>query len=254
MIAELLNRFEQESEGLLREISKHVDDEMLTTIAKADYEQDQDRHLAELRRIRDEGTFPPNMVWFPGEVLELTRWSPIEEAHPDIWQPNDTDHWIRAFCCVALLRATREPYNYGDGISTTATVIRLILSLHALPASFNTDAVRFLAWLLLNSDPEGRDDQVCAYGIGLLWFALQTAPPFPDEKLIDLSKWIFRRAAELYPKLLFDGSSIPLRMGVGNPPPSLWGLLGVMFCDMDLSGRSKVLQTQVRMLGERLAE
>lgn len=48
MIAELLNRFEPEPVGLLREISKHISDDMLMEIAAADYGQDIEKHLATL--------------------------------------------------------------------------------------------------------------------------------------------------------------------------------------------------------------
>jgi len=253
MIIELLNRFEPESEGLLREISKHIDDEMLAWIASADYGQGQDEHLVALRQIRDTGTFPPEMVWYPAEVLELIRFSEPEDPE---WKPGRTGefgHWMRAFSCAALLRATRDPWNYGDGIATDKATIQMIHSLRTLPVDFTPQAVRFLAWLLLHSEPEGRDDQVCAYGIGLLWFALQLASPLPDETLILLAKWIVRRAEELYPNLIFEGNSIPLRMGVGNPPPSRWDSLGAALFDLDLSKRTPELRELVQLIGSELA-
>ena len=70
-IVELLNKFEPESDGLLREISKHVNDEMLRAICSADYALDADKHLVALRQVRDTGTFPQESHWFPMEVLEL---------------------------------------------------------------------------------------------------------------------------------------------------------------------------------------
>ena len=73
MILDLLNRFEPEAEGLLRDISAHVSDEMLEAIALSDYGQDMEQHFAALKQIRDTGLFPMEMYWFPGEVLELYR-------------------------------------------------------------------------------------------------------------------------------------------------------------------------------------
>jgi hypothetical protein len=252
MILDLLNRFEPEAEGLLRDISAHIDDEMLEEIAAADYGQDMDKRIVGLRQIRDTGTFPPKMHWFPGEVLELyqTSWFENMEMRQGRFE---FEAWARAFCCASLLRATREPWNYGDGISTDYTTIRLIHCLRVLPVDFNPQAVKFTAWLLANSEPEGGDDQVCAYGIALLWFALHRTPSVDDETLMVLVNWIIRRSKELYPKLIFEAGSLPLRMGVGNPPPSAWDSLGAAFFDLDLSSRAPALKELVQLIGVELA-
>ena len=120
MIIDLLKRFDPEPDVLLRAISAHVDDEVLTEISLADYGEDAEVHLAALRTIRDTGTFSLPMHWYPAEVLELIRWSEPEDPN---WKPGRTGefgHWMRAFCCAALLRATREPWNCGDGWVPTA--------------------------------------------------------------------------------------------------------------------------------------
>jgi hypothetical protein len=75
----------------------------------------------------------------------------------------------------------------------------------------------------------------------------------PDKAISYLIEWIERRAKELYAPLVMD-NILPLRMGVGNPPPSSWGLLGVMLCELDLGGRSAEIQASVKIIGERLAE
>jgi hypothetical protein len=253
MIVELLNRFEPESEGLLSEISRHIDDNMLECISRADYGGGEDEHLAALRQIRDTGTFPQKMYWYPAEVLELVRNSEPDDPIRSLGRTGVFGHWLRAFSCAALLRATREPWNYGDGMFTDETLIQMILSLRTLPVNFTPQAVKFLAWLLIHSEPEGQDEQVCAYGIGLLWFALQQALPIPDETLISLTKWIVRRSRELYVELLFDAGAVPLRMGFGNPPPSRWAALGAALFDLDLSKRAPELQELVQMIGLELA-
>jgi len=130
----------------------------------------------------------------------------------------------------------------------------MILSLRVLPVDFTPQAVKFLAWLLLNSEPEGQDEQVCAYAIGLLWFALHLSPAAKDETLIDLAKWIDRRSKELYKDLSSGTDGLPLRMGVGNPPPSPWKLLGTMLFDLNLSVRSPELRDWVALIGQELAE
>ncbi|MGA3346100.1 MAG: hypothetical protein ABSC76_14655 [Terracidiphilus sp.] len=253
MIVELLNRFEPESEGLLREVSKHISNNMLEEIAAADYGEEKVEHLAALQQVRDTGTFPEEkMPWFPMEVLELTRWS-----EPDTPSGRPTDaiergHWMRAFSCTAILRATREPWNYGDGLSTDKTTIKLILSLRVLPVDFTPQAVKSLAWLLLNSEPEGQDEQVCAYGIGLLWFALQLASPLADEMLVSLSRWILRRAEEFHGKLYCGSHPYLRKIGFGDLPPSRWEVLGNAFFDLDLSARPAELQECVALIGREL--
>ena len=252
-ILETLSRLEPEAEVLLRDISKHIDDEMLEEIAAADYGGDIEKHFAALKQIRDTGLFPEMMCWFPGEVLELYRYRWIENTETSQGR-FEFENWARAFCCAALLRATREPWNYGDGIGTDKTTIHLILSLRALPVDFTGQAVSFFAWLLANSEPEGGDDQVCAYGIAVLWFALHRTPPVEDETLICLVNWIIRRAKELYLNLIFETGPLPIRMGVGNPPPSRWVLLGAALFDLDLSDRTPELRVAVQEIGLELAQ
>jgi hypothetical protein len=252
-IDELLNRFEPEPEVLLCEISKHISDEMLREIAVEDYGQDIEQHFAALRQVRDTETFPQKTHWYPMEVLELTRNS--IPGRPDCapGHPVEFRYWMEAFACAAILRATRQPWNYGDGLNTDKTTIHLILSLRDLPVDFASQAVKFLAWLLLNSEPEGQDNQVCAYGIGLLWFALQLAPPAADETLVSLSKWIVRRAEEFYVKLYCESDPYLRRIGIDDPPPSIWELLGIALYDLDLSARSPELREWVGLIGQELA-
>lgn len=253
MIIEFLNQLKPDSEGLLREISRQTDDEVLEWISTADYGIRADEHMVALRQVRDTGIFPEKMYWCPMEVLELIRWS--EPENPE-WKPGRTGkfgHWMRAFSCTAILRATREPWNYGDGVATDATTILLIHSLRALPVDFSSEAMRFFAWLLLQIGPESNDDQVCAYGIALLWFALKLDPPISDEDLTFLGRWIVRRARELYAELLSEDSVLPLRMGVGNPSPSRWDSLGDAFFDLDLSNRPSELKELIQQIGLELA-
>jgi len=254
MIIDLLNRFEPNLDGLLRDISKHIDDEMLGWISAADYALRADEHLVALQQVRDTGTFPEEMHWCPMEVLELIRWSEPEDPE---WKPGGTGefgHWMRAFSCAAILRAEHEPYNYSynDG-STDSTVIQLILSLRILPVDFTSQAVKHLAWLLLHSDPEGRNNQARVYGVGLLWFVLQAVPTVPDKTVMSLAKWLIRRAEEL-DRRPSDGGSFGLREIVLDcQKKSAWETLGYEFCNLDLSSRAPDLQVWVNLIGEQLA-
>jgi len=254
LIEALLNRLEPELDGLLREISKHIDDEMLEWISAADYALDADKHFVALRQIRDMGTFPQEPLWFPMEVLELIRWSEPEDP---AWKPGGTGefgHWMRAFSCAAILRAEYEPYNYSyNNGSTDSTVIQLILSLRGLPVDFNSQAVKHFSWLLLQLDLEGRNDQVRVYGVGLLWFGLQISPPAPDQTLISLARWVARRADELNWRPSSKGRSGIREMVLDCQKGHAWELLGRELCNLDLSRHSPDLQVWVEMIGEQLA-
>lgn len=255
MIEDLLSRFEPDGDALLRAISAHVTDEMLEFISRADYGWDAEDHLAALRSFRDTGTLPDNPGWVPMEVLELIRWS--EPENPD-WKPGRTGefgHWIRAFSCAAILRAEQEPWNYHyNDDSTCSTAIQLLLSLESLPVDTTHDAARNFAWLILKSDPEGKNDSIREYGVALLWFALRLKPIVSDEDLVELAQWVVRRADELKwdPRVAeFSGLK---GMVIGCQKRSGWEMLGVKLAEIDLSNRSLELQTWVRLIAEQLVD
>jgi hypothetical protein len=250
-IVELLNYFEPEPDVLLREISAHIDDTILAWISRADYGSRADEHMVALRQVRDRGTFPDDLTWCPMEVLELTRWrEPEEREH----QPRITfEHWARAFSCAAILRAEHEPhhYPYNDGC-TCSTVIQLIWSLRSLPVDLSSQAAAHLAWLIMHSEPEGRNDQVRVYGVGLLWFALQIVPAVPDATVISLTRWVVRRADELDSRPTAGGWSGLREMVLNCQKGSAWELLGCELCNLDLGGRSPDLQVWTNLIGEQL--
>ena len=254
MIIDLLNQFEPEPDILLREISKYVTDEMLEQISLADYGLRVDEHMVALRQVRDTGTFPQEMYWCPMEVLELTRWSEPDDHERNAGRMGEFGHWMRAFSCAAILRAEHEPYNYlyNNGC-TDSTIIQLIFSLRALPVDLSSHALKHLSWLLLRIDPEGRDDQVRIYGVGILWFALQVIPAIPEQTLISLARWVARRADEVNWRPSSEGWSGLREMVLDCQRREAWELLGSEFCDLKLSGRSSDLRVWVEMIGEQLA-
>lgn len=255
MIVDLLNRFEPDGDVLLRAISKHVTDEMLDSIAGADYGDRREEHFAALLQVRDGGEFPDDLAWAPMEVLELIRWS--EPESPE-WKPGregESGHWMRAFSCAAILRAEHEPWNYkyNDGC-TDSTTIQLVLSLEALPVDLEREAARDFAWLILKSDPEGKNGSIREYGVALLWFVLQLKPAVADEDLIALAQWVVRRADELKwdPRVAeFAGLK---GMVIGCQKRSGWEMFGVKLAELDLSHRSPDLQTWVRLIAEQLVD
>jgi len=245
MIQSFLTSLEPNIENLLSDISKHISDDMLAEIASADYGQDQEKHLAPLRHLRDTGTFVEPMYWYPCEVLELKRHSQLEGS-TDIH-----GHWIRAFACAALLRANEKPWNYS-GSSTSYNLILLIKSIQVLPIDFTPQALRMLACMMSRYDFEGQDEQVVYCGVGLLWLALRLEIPPPDENLIELSAWIVRREAEIHKarSWAFDR----WLLGIGHdPPPSPWESLGEDLSQLELGHHQEELQDWVKLIGAELS-
>jgi hypothetical protein len=162
---------------------------------------------------------------------------------------------MRAFSCAAILRAEHEPWNYlyNDGC-TESTTIQLVLSLDALGVDLNREAARVFAWLILKSEPEGKNDSIRGYGVALLWFALHLKPRVADEDLIALAQWVVRRADELKwdPRTTeFSGLK---GMVIGCQKRSGWEMFGVKLAEVDLSGRSAELQTWVRLIAEQFVD
>lgn len=250
MIQAFLDSLEPDGEQLLAEISKHITDDMLEEIALADYGQDQEQHLAPLRKLRATGRFAEPMYWYPCEVLELIRYSEPEDP---LWKPGSPGirgHWMRAFASTALLRALGPPWEYkGDAAGPSYTLIKLIYSLRALPVELTSAAIRMLAWSMLHSDLEGSDEQVIYYGVGLLWLTLNSNPPPPDCDLVNLSEWIVRRESELAKRL--PGGFDRWLLGIlgNNPPPSPWETLGLELRSLDLGSHQKQLQEWVKLIG-----
>lgn len=120
---ELLGLFAPDPEALLNRLRPLISDRMLEVIAGADYGNETEVHLRELKPIRDNGTFPAPVQWHPKEVLDLTRWLTPENEEPR-WKTGLSlreNHLIRLFSCAALLRTAAEPENdgYFDGENQT---------------------------------------------------------------------------------------------------------------------------------------
>jgi hypothetical protein len=256
VIQPFLASLHPDSEKLLAEISGHITDDMLREIALADYGQDEDRHLAPLRRLRDAGAVVEQPSWYPWEVIELIRNS---EPDDPTWKPGSTGvrgHWMRAFASAALLQSYAPPWEYkGDPAQWSETLIQLIFSIRALPIDFAPSALRNVAWLSTHCDLEGEDEQVVFLGVGLLWLALRRNPPPSDRDLVELSKWIVRRESELAGQVSerFKVSDRWLlrTLGAGSSPAP-WEALGRVLLEFDLSRHQVQLQEWVKIIGSEL--
>ncbi|HEV2323195.1 MAG TPA: hypothetical protein VGS10_04490 [Terracidiphilus sp.] len=248
MLRDFLNSLEPDQDSLLSAISEHITGEMLAEIAKADYGLDQEKHLAPLRLLRDEGIFVAPMHWYPCEVLELVSSATYGSCEPDQVRCN----WISAFANAALIRAMQQPWNYSGGACLNSMLIHLLDSLGELPVDFAPDAIRLIAWLMLNSDLDGMDEQPIYCGVALLWLVLHGGASALDQDLICLAEWIVRREEEIHKSRhwAFDR----WLLGISHdPPPSPWEHLGEQLAIVDLSSRSEQLREWVKLIGSELA-
>jgi hypothetical protein len=258
--------FEPRPDALLRRISSHIDDAMLVEIARADYGLDADAHLAALRTIRDEGVVPAPLGWEPKEVLELVRWSQPGESPGD--QPPEAvrrEHWMRAFCCAVLLRASGEDANRFLCEGQSQTVIQLVWSLEALDAELERDAIGLLVWLIGRLAPLSRpadngefaDEDSAFFGVALIWLGLQTSPPMSDAALIAMIEWVCERERRHNERHFgaYGRPPGPWLLGTTyyNNCHDKWRELGAAMRALDLSKRPQQVADWIRLIGELLS-
>lgn len=185
---------------LLSLLTPLITDEMLRTIAQADYGMNFDAHLAALRRIHAGEIWAP-LAWEPREVLELVRWSEPDDPNSH-WNPKmmgQTGHLQRAFACTALLLAAALPENRPLLLGgENATIIQLIASLLTLGEAMQRAGARLLSERMMAFDLEADDRPFFALGILLL---AATLPDREPAHLADLAAWVLAEEARSRDKL-----------------------------------------------------
>lgn len=192
-----LLRFQQ---PLLTLLAPLITDEMLRTIADADYGMNIDAHLAALRRIHAGEIWAP-LAWEPREVLELVRWSEPDDPNSH-WNPKmmgQTGHRQRSFACTALLLAAALPENRPLLLGgENATIIQLIASLLTLDETMQRAGARLLSARMIDLDLEADDRPFFALGILLL---AATLPDREPAHLADLAAWVLAEETRSRDKL-----------------------------------------------------
>jgi hypothetical protein len=158
MLTHFLDQFEPSDQPLLDLIFEHVDDSMLFDMAKADYSDDVDLHLAALHQIKAKN-IPVPLLWHPAEVLCLTRWTELDNLVTQdgvvrqATRSIERDHWMRLFACTVLIWASLEPENYEDDKGywyyiegESSTIIQLFESALNLGNEATIAALKFLSW------------------------------------------------------------------------------------------------------------
>lgn len=161
--------------ALLAQLARELDAADLREIAAADYGSDIDLHFKALQNIWATASVPTQMGWHPGEVLELMRWS--EPEHPE-WKPGASGsqgHYIRAFCCAALLLSLSQ--GDTDSCGEGDTVARLVASLIMLGPDFERLGLEFLDWRFPELERQlWVEAPYYAFLSLLLWLRLEETP------------------------------------------------------------------------------
>jgi hypothetical protein len=147
-----LDCLEPADRPLLDLIFGHIDDAMLLEIARCDYGDDVEIHLAALHQIRA-NNIPIPLPWHPGEVLSLTRWTEWDSLNAQDGAISTRNHWMRLFACTVLIWASLEPENYEDQgedwhciDGEDSTIIQFLDSALYLGDDVSIAALKFLGW------------------------------------------------------------------------------------------------------------
>ena len=192
---ELLELLAPDPAAIFNRLRPLISDRILEVIAGADYGNEAEEHLKELKPIRDNGAVPAPIKWQPKEVLELTRWLTPENEDPR-WKTGLSlreNHLIRLFSCAALLRIAAEPENNGYFDGENQTIAALVHSAIILGEDFQKDALSLLSWLLLR-DRELYEDAPF-FGLGCLLLAAHTGAP--ASTVSGLAAWVVEQEARI---------------------------------------------------------
>ncbi|MFA6113384.1 MAG: hypothetical protein WC729_05315 [Sphingomonas sp.] len=215
-------------------MAAHVDDAMLQEIADADYTAGAQLHYDALLGMRDKGLLPA-FAWHPHEVLELIRWS--EPDRPD-HKPGGAGvrgHWMRAFCCAALLRSAGTA-DMGAYNSFNETVAGLVASLEAVGADLWNEAGSLLTWFVDRTASAGYAEEDAFLGVALLHCALR-AGGVADDAIVALCRWIAEREKAVVGRFPTDDTWLH-RTTPHDQRRDTWTMLARVLEGVDMRARS----------------
>jgi hypothetical protein len=231
---------------------------MLLEVARADYNEDVDAHLAPLKRFRDTREVPL-LDWTPREVLDLIRWSQPDDPN---WGPEGhgtNGHLMRAFACATLFKAYEREENrcrIDDG-SFNETAIQLVDSLRVLSGDLVPAGMRFFAWCVAHLGPLHEDRFERTFlELALLALALNV-PAISDGAIVALCKFIDNEVQSLLPEMQWYATRDRdwlLSMNIHDLRNSRWIELGREFYQWAESQPESDKSTWVALIGRSLAE
>jgi hypothetical protein len=243
----LLQKLNPDADGLIRALSQHVNDSMLMEIAIADYGEDVELNMTQLRRIRNEQVVLAPMPWNPKEVLRLMHWTELDTGSTGQSSiPDDVrrQHLIRAFVCAVLLRATADPLNNGYFEGDNSSIAGLLESLPTLDATIQAEALRYFAWHV--QQLMSGDSETPFYYLALLILVLRMKAVLTPAELYDMIEWISIEVKVAREGLIRD-STMPEQwltwLTYFNQRHSIWLALGREIAALaDQYGQSEIQQ------------
>jgi hypothetical protein len=149
-----LDCLEPSDRPLLDLMVEHIDDAMLLEIARYDYGDDVEIHLAALHQIRAKN-IPVPLKWHPGEVLCLTRWTELDSLKTQDGGIFTRKHWMQLFACTALIWVSLDREDDENRVEhwthiedENSTIIQFLDSALYLGDDVSIAALKFLGWRL----------------------------------------------------------------------------------------------------------
>jgi hypothetical protein len=249
---------------LLQRMSDAIDDEMLSEIAARDRGRERGANYRALLAIRtaalNGAPFDVDAFAQAHEVLGLVRWSNPDDLTEYPGEHRLRAHWMRAYCCTVLLRASCCPELRNALEGQNQTLIQLLHSLDALPRPFHAEAAALLESLVATAaepNDDGDPDEYLPFcGLGLLWLILKSDADVPDAALENLCAWISEHEKKNNDAHYADYGRAPgpwlLSTTYFNLCNDAWRALGTKMRQLDMRRRSIALQDWVRTIGELL--
>ena len=140
----LVTNYSPSCSDLLKWLCKTTDDASLTAISKADYGMSQERHFADLVKIRDREDWEKSLYDGPHEVLHLFRLGHVEFDENGLSAAQY--HQARAFSCAVL--ACIPTTQVTQDALEKRTTLPLVESVFQLNRAALNELAQFLVWQL----------------------------------------------------------------------------------------------------------
>jgi len=171
---ELLNNLKPNKSALLQAIIPKMTEDMLWSIAQADYGQEADYCMKELKKICKTQAPPKKIEFSLKEVLELTKWRDAK---------TDKEHWKRLFACTNLLMMAYDTELIGEN----QTLANLLDSVLFLDEKLIQATIQLIAWRLLE-DANFYAEETPFFIYALLYLMLYQKQP--TSKIKTLFQWL----------------------------------------------------------------
>lgn len=251
-----LSSFQNEPNELLKYLCRNVHNELLEQISRADYGQDANRYLAELKLIKQNSRIHEmNFGAALSEVVELTKWKkPVPTKDNRITDAQKVNLAI-AFSCTILLTVPSEWY--GNRMGENSTIIRLIESseyLQPVLPEILSKVSQLLAWRITENDTDL--EEIPFFILGLILIILKSGE-FQEaqvarliEQLITVEQKEFEKMKEYY---IPESNSWLMRLTSYDTLKSDWQSQQLFLIEQSKKTKNEALKTNLQQLAELLS-